>query len=164
MRLALGTGLVYATSAVLALACSQQAPQSQADADEELTSLVERADRLRDRLAAGDPSSSELRAEFEQLRDDARAWRDRTGRTEVRIGTDSIQGTEPGAIARDDDEDDADDPCTDCPGYELRGDRICLLRGQTDCEPGDVIWGRLCVYDCIWIGSGRDPRGREVKE
>lgn len=164
MRLALGTGFVYATSAALALACSQQAPQSQTDADEELAALVERGQQLRERLAEGGVSSSELRGEFEELREDAKAWQDRTGRAEVRIGTDSIQGTEPGAIARDDDEDDGDDPCDDCPGYELRGDRICLLRGQTDCEPGDVIWGRLCVYDCIWIGSGRDPRGREVKE
>ena len=156
---------VFATA--FAFGCAREAPEAEGDADDELVALTERANQLRERLAAaGDQSSAELRADFDELAEDARAWAARTGRTDIRTGTDSTRATGTAAAARDDGG-SGDRGCASCPGYRLDGDNICFLTEEGPCpEPEDEFEiGPLCAYECIWIGSGPAPeRAGEARD
>lgn len=165
MRGSLWTGLLCAAVACFALGCSERPQQSEDEADQELAALAERTRGLREGLT--DTLRPELRAEFETLVADVEEWRARTGRPDIRTGTDSIRGPATEAVARDDGGGGGDDSCASCPGYRLDGDRICFLEEEGSCpDPEDEIFaGRVCVYQCIWIGSGAEPAGRgEAKE
>jgi hypothetical protein len=151
---------VFATA--FALGCAREAPEAGGDADDELVALTERANQLRERVAAaGDRPSAELRADFDELAEDARAWAARTGRTDIRTGTDSTRATGTAAVARDDGG-GGDRDCASCPGYSLEGDKICFLTEEGPCpepaEEGEFEIGPLCAYYCIWIGSGPAPQ------
>lgn len=167
MRLTGWTPLFCVMVAGFALGCPREAPETAGDADDELVALTERANGLRERLAAaGDQPSEELRAEFDELTEDARAWAARTGRTDVRTSTDSTRAGGTAAAARDDGG-GGDRGCASCPGYRLDGDRICFLNYEGPCpEPDEELEiGPICVYDCIWIGSGPEPeRTGEARE
>ena len=152
------TGLLCAAVVGFGLGCSERPSPSQGEADEELAGLVERARGLREGLTDG--PRPELRAEFETLVEDVGEWRARTGRSDIRITTDSIRGPATGTAARDDDGGGGDDSCPSCPGYEIRGDEVCFLEEEGACpDPEDEVFaGRICVFRCIWIGSGPAPQ------
>lgn len=161
MRGRVWMGFLCAIIGGCALGCSERPSPSQDDADQELAVLEERARGLREGLASG--LGSESQAEFQGLVADVEEWRARTGRSDIRVTTDSIRGPETGTAARDDDGGGGDDSCASCPGYTVEADRICFLTEEGACpDPDDEVFaGRICAYQCLWIGSGSEP-GREA--
>lgn len=165
MRGTLWTRLVFLSVVGFALGCGERPQQSDEEADTELVALEERAEGLRERLTNG--PAPELRAEFQDLVADVEAWQARSGRSDLAVTTDSTRGPATGTAARDDGGGGGDDSCPSCPGYNLSADEICFLTEEGSCpDPDDeVLAGRICVYQCIWIGSGPAPaRGAEAAE
>ena len=161
MRGRVWTGFLCAVVGGYALGCSERPSPSPGDAEQELAVLEERARGLREGLAGG--SRTELQAEFQGLVADVEEWRARTGRSEIRVTTDSTRGPETGTAAPRDDGGGGDDSCASCPGYTVEPDRICFLEEEGACpDPDDEVFaGRICVYQCLWIGSRSEP-GREA--
>jgi len=159
MRFVALTGLVLVVAACLGLGCAQKSALSTEEADQQLMLLVARADELRAKLAVETGSGAAHRPEFDRLAADVKAWRARTGRTDVGVTTES--GREPatsplapggGPVG--------DDGCRPCPGYQVWPDHVCFLveEGPCDDDPDSIIM-RVCVYQCIWIGSGAQLGG-----
>jgi hypothetical protein len=161
MRYGAWTGLVLVVAGGLVLGCAQKSVLSAEEADQQLMQLVARADDLRAKLAAETGTGAAHRPEFDRLAADVKAWRARTGRTDAGVTTES--GREPstsplasggGPVG--------DDGCRPCPGYQVWPDHVCFLveEGPCDEDPDSIIM-RVCVYECIWIGSG--PKSEGVK-
>jgi hypothetical protein len=159
MRFGALTGLFVVVAGCLGLGCAQHSKVSTEEADKQLMVLVARADELRVKLAAETGSGAALRPEFDRLAADVKVWRARTGRTDADVTTES--GREPatsplasggGPVG--------DDGCRPCPGYQVWPDHVCFLveEGPCDEDPDSIIM-RVCVYTCIWIGSGPKPEG-----
>jgi hypothetical protein len=144
------------------IGCSRRPAESGGEADRQLTSLVERARGIRAKLAADTSARFRLEPEWKDLVTDVKEWQARTGRTDIRTSIDSVRTPATSAAARDDGGGGED--CPSCQGYMIEGDKVCFLADEGDCLDLDEWTGRVCVYDCIWIGSGTPERQGEAEK
>jgi hypothetical protein len=153
------TGLLLFVVGGLVAGCAQHSALSKTEADQQLQVLVARADVLRAKLGVESGSGAALRPEFDSLVADARSWRARTGRSDIRVGTESVKG--PATVAAAPGGGGVgDDGCRPCPGFQVWPDHICFLVEEGPCHAEDEgIILRVCAYECIWIGSGPQPGG-----
>ena len=145
--------LLVLAMASLAPGCRTAAPDGPAEAERH--ALEQRAVALRDAVKRDGRSTPERQAEFRQLAAEVRAWQAGSGRDDLRVTEESRRAT-----ARRNDGGGGLE-CDDCPGYTLDGDRICFLESQGECpvdDGSDLIIGPVCVYTCLWIGSGAEPQ------
>lgn len=151
--------IVLLTTFGAALAGCGPRADSGADARRERAALVERAQGIRARLQADSTAYRALEPEWKRLVADVEAWQARTGRNDIRTGSDSVRTPGTGTAARDDDG-GGGEGCESCPGYTVEPDRICFLTEEGSCPGPDDIVGRICVYQCLWIGAGAEPGRR----
>ena len=102
-------------------------------------------------MRGGRPTPAQ-QGKHRQLVSDIQAWQQRTGSYELQV----TQASE--TIARRADG-GGSGGCEPCPGYRLDGDNVCFLESEEcplDEGGGDdeLTFGTVCVYSCIWIGSG----------
>lgn len=151
MRVMVAVAVAIWTAACLA-GCAPMHSRDGMDADGERDALLQRAQAYR-RDAASTPMLAPARkAELQQLATDIRAWQSRTGQDAPRVTQESF-------TARMNDS-GGGESCASCPGYRLDGDNICFLEEEGECpveDDSDLQIGRVCVYTCIWIGSGPQP-------
>lgn len=151
--------LVLCSTLAAALAGCGRRSDSGGEGERERITLVERAQGIRARLQADSTAYRALEPEWKRLVADVEAWQARTGRNDIRTGSDSVRTPGTGTAARDDDG-GGGEGCESCPGYTVEPDRICFLTEEGSCpEPDDVV-GRACVYQCLWIGAGAEPGRR----
>jgi hypothetical protein len=144
-----------------ASAASFAACATSAEGDRNRDALLGRAYMVRESAERLGRPTPELRAEFRDLSSDVKKWQSQTRRSDMRVGGVSTRAELVGPKARDDDDEDDSDSL--CSGFELRGDRICILRDDNDdswhCEGegDDRSCVQTCAYDCIWIGVDPEP-------
>jgi len=135
-------------------ACTRKAPDAGNADDTQRQALTQRVQAFQRDASATAQLTPARKAELEQLATDVRTWQARTGRNDVRVTKDSIK-------ARRNDNPGGGGDCEDCPGYRVDGDRICFLESEGECPAddgsGDLGFGRVCVYTCIWIGADPEP-------
>ena len=145
--------LLALTITAAALGCRTSAPT--ASADPQLQTLEQRVSMLQGEAAQGGRPTPAQQGKHRQLVGDIRAWQQRTGSDELQVTQESE------TIARRADG-RGSGGCEPCSGYLLDGDSVCFLEIEecpADEGGGDdeLTFGTVCVYSCIWIGSGAAP-------
>ena len=148
--------LLALTIAAVGLGCRTATPPD-GPAGAERQALEQRVRALRDEAKQGGTPTPARKAEAQQLAADVRGWQARTGRDDLRVTEESV------TTARRADDGGGGGDCEDCIGYLLDGDRICFLERKecpTNEDDDELIIGTICVYTCLWIGSGAEPAMR----